>query len=50
MVCPKCGSTDVNMPMVDNGVGMEQCGSAACLDCGWAQAMPVEERDADDPF
>jgi hypothetical protein len=33
MKCPFCGSTNVDVPMVDIGVGEQQCGPAACLDC-----------------
>ncbi len=33
MKCPFCGSDDVEVPMVDIGVGETQCGPAQCLEC-----------------
>ncbi|MGH7164463.1 MAG: hypothetical protein ACREIS_02930 [Nitrospiraceae bacterium] len=38
MICPKCGSDNIDVPMVDNGVGMQQCSPAGCLNCGWVQS------------
>ena len=37
MECPFCLSKNVDVPMVDIGVGEEQCGPAICLDCNAAQ-------------
>ena len=33
MNCPFCGSENVDVPMVDIGVGEIQCGPALCGDC-----------------
>lgn len=33
MICPFCGSTDIDIPTVDIGVGECQCGSALCNIC-----------------
>ena len=33
MACPFCGSENVDIPMVDIGVGEQQCGPATCVDC-----------------
>ena len=40
MICPVCGK-DCVAEMVDNGVGMQQCGPYVCMPddggCGWTQ-------------
>jgi hypothetical protein len=33
MICPFCGSDDVEVPTVDVGPGEVQCGPAECLTC-----------------
>lgn len=40
MKCPECGSTQVEVPTVDIGVGEQQCAPASCLDCGWVEKYP----------
>lgn len=47
MDCPFCKSTNVDVPMVDIGVGEQQCGPASCLDCGAAQDYDGRWQPAD---
>jgi len=42
--CPFCGSTNIEAPFVDNGVGMEQVGPYGCDDC---HAVQLEYPDVD---
>jgi hypothetical protein len=37
MNCPFCTSEEVEVPTVDIGVGEQQCGPAACFECGASQ-------------
>ena len=39
MKCPRCGR-EAECDMVDNGVGMQQCGPYGCEPCGWVQPDP----------
>ena len=45
MECPFCKSKNVEVPMVDIGVGSEQCGPAECLDCHAGQDFDGIWRD-----
>lgn len=37
MICPKCGSPNVECDTVDVGVGQIQSGPYGCIDCHWVQ-------------
>lgn len=37
MICPWCGSPNVDVPSVDNGVGMQQIAPMQCSDCHAAE-------------
>jgi hypothetical protein len=37
MKCPYCGGEEVDVPMVDIGVGSIQCGPAMCYTCNSVQ-------------
>lgn len=45
MECPVCGSTNIEIPTVDIGVGEMQCGPAQCNACGAAQDNEGEWHD-----
>ena len=42
MICPFCKSDNVDVPMVDIGVGEQQCGPACCMDC-----LACQDSDGD---
>lgn len=46
-MCPKCGSTNVDVPTVDIGVGEQQCAPATCMDCNWQEPYPEPDFDAE---
>lgn len=39
MNCPECGQL-AECDLVDNGIGMQQCGPYGCEPCGWVQESP----------
>ena len=48
MQCPFCKSNNVEVPTVDIGVGEQQCGPAACEDCGASQDSNGKWQQYDD--
>lgn len=50
MQCPFCKSNDVDVPTVDIGVGVQQCGPASCMECGACQDSGGEWHQYDDGF
>lgn len=40
MVCPQCGSLNVDRDEVDIGVGVH-CGPWGCFDCGWTEGSDL---------
>lgn len=44
MGCPWCGSSNVEAPTVDIGVGKQQCGPMGCNDCQSFQIDPSDEE------
>lgn len=45
MTCPWCQSGNIDIPTVDIGVGEQQCGPMACLDCGASEMRDVINPD-----
>jgi transcription elongation factor Elf1 len=43
MTCPFCGSDDLDIPMVDIGVGYQQVAAATCA-CGALQMNPYDDE------
>jgi hypothetical protein len=44
MTCPYCDSENVEVPMVDIGVGETQCGAAFCYECMAFQLLQDDQE------